>query len=238
LLVFALILNAAAQEGEKASAIAAEQVSLAPILSPVKATVVNRASGATVASIFLSAALFGKNGGAAANLDLDQINGTVFQQILSDSSLDFSAEVTAALQNSFKETAHPLAPLLEAKYDPKEPRELDYKATKSSSDLILVTNIREISLLSTTFSTQYVPRLIISFELVSKTTEDSSYSESIQYGGGEKKLTETEIPSDSKYAWNDFNEVMSNRDQVVESFRQGIQQIARQAAQQMQKYIK
>jgi hypothetical protein len=218
-----------AQEGDKAVDVpAATQISLAPVLPPEKFAVVNRGSGLGFAFTMLGGVI-----GAHTAVEMEKSRSSDFRALLSDKAPSFSEQVTVALQKTFADAGRPLLPLLEVKYDPAEPRELDYKAIRSSTDLILVVNIKEVILLSTTFSTQYVPRLIISFELVNKSTGDAGYSEDVQYGGGVKKMTETEIPSDSQFAWDDYDAVLRNRDQVEESFRQGIQLIARQAAQQI-----
>lgn len=228
LLFFAFTSNAMAQDGDKTSASAAGQVSLAPILPPAKISIEN--IGGALDFFALPGML------ARKSMEKDRI--AEFRKMLVDQSLNIGEEVTAALQMAFKEAGQPLAALLEAKYQPKDPDELDFKATQSTTDLILVTNISEVGLVSRRSSTQFVPKLTISFELVSKRTEDADYSEKIQYGAGAKKLTEDEIPSDPKFAFDSYEQAMANPSLVVESLKQGIQLIVRQATPQILKHIK
>jgi hypothetical protein len=228
LLFFALTSSALAQDGDKARAPIAEKVSFAPIFPPKEFSITNRGGPLDLIA----------GAGYLINKDIEKNRIPEFQKLLVDHSLNMSEEAASALQMAFKEAGHPLMPLLEAKYNPEDPSELDYKATKSNTDLILVATISEVGLASTRFSTQFVPKLTMTFELVSKKTEDSDYSEKIQYGGGAKKLTEDEIPSDPKFSFGSYGEAMENPDLVVESFREGLQLLARLATQQMLKHIK
>jgi hypothetical protein len=228
LLLFAFTSNGMAQENDNASAPIAGLVSLAPILPPANFSIENR--GGALDLFALPGML------ARKSIEKDRI--VEFRKMLVDQSLNIGEELTAALQKAFKEAGQPLSALLEAKYESNDPDQLDFKATKSSTDLILVANITEVGFVSSRSSTQFVPKLVISFELVSKKTEDADYSEKIQYGAGAKKLTEDEIPSGPKFAFDSFERAMTNPNLVVESFRQGIQLIVRQATPQMLKYIK
>jgi len=228
LLLFAFTLNGMAQEGDKASAPVTGLVSLAPILPPANFSIENRGSALDLFAL----------PGVLARKSIEKDRIVEFRKMLVDQSLNMGEELTAALQKAFKEAGQPLGALLEAKHQSDDPDQLDFKATKSSTDLILVANITEVDFVSNRSSTQFVPKLTISFELVSKKTEDADYSEKIQYGAGAKKLTEDKIPSDPKFTFDSFEQAMTNPNLVVESFRQGIQLIAHQATQQMQKYIK
>lgn len=120
-----------------------------------------------------------------------------------------------------------------AKYLPDDPRVLDYKNTKTASDMILTANVFDVGLFSGRFTTKYVPRLNVTFDLVSKNTEESVYSQSIYYGADARKVAADQIPADQKYAYESFEQAMANQRGVAESLREGIRKVARLVAQQI-----
>ena len=237
LLLSVLAINVSAAEGEAAAPqVQAEPtpaptqapsrvIALAPILEPAKYAVENRGSAL---SSLVPFGYWGQKG-------IDAGRGAEFTDVLKAQKLDFGAEMTAALTTALAENGVGLVPLDEIKYWKDDPRTLEMTKVKSSSNLVLVTYIDEVGVVSARSTSTYAPRFNVTFSLVDRRTEDSIYDATIYYGVDARKNTEDQILADPKYVFETYEQAMQRGEDMATMFREGIRKVAALAAPQVRK---
>lgn len=148
-------------------------------------------------------------------------------------SLKFGQEMVAALSDALDKTGFQVTLVTKVPYLPDDPAAVDYAAIETDADAILSAYYMGAGIYSAQFSTSYRPRLNLYAELVGVSDQSSLYSQSVYYGADARKSAEDQIPSDPKYAYGSFAEVMEKPDELVESYRIGIRDIAALIAKQI-----
>ena len=198
-------------------------IALAPILEPAKYSVENRGSALSLVPF----------GGYWGQRGIDAGRGAEFTDVMKAQKLDFGAEMTAALTAALTENGVGLVPLDEIKYWKDDPRSLEFAQLKSSSNLVLVTHIDEVGVVSARSTTTYAPRFNVTFSLVDRRTEDSFYDTTIYYGVDARKNTEDQILADPKHVFETYEQAMQHGEDMATMFREGIRKIAALAAPQV-----
>ena len=197
-------------------------IALAPILAPAKYAVENRGSAL---SSLVPFGHWGQKG-------IDAGRSAEFTEVLQTQKLDFGAEMTAALTAALTENGVGLVPLDEIVYWKDDPRTLEMAKVKSSSNLVLVTYIDEVGVVSARTTTTYAPRFNVTLSLVDRRTEDSFYDATIYYGVDARKNTEDQILADPKYVFETYEQAMQRGEDMAAMFRDGIRKVAALAARQ------
>lgn len=229
LLLSFLASSVSATEGERAVTQAPAQppvpsrvIALAPVLAPAKFSIENRGSALTLVP-----------GGAWGQMGIDAGRRAEFVEVLQKQKLDFSAEMAAALQVALAENGVQVVSLDEIRYVKDDPRTLEYKQLKSSTNLVLAVNIDEVGLYSGRFTSTYLPRFNVSFALVDRRTEDAFYEPTIYYGVDARKNSRDQILADPKYTFASYEQAIERHEDLVAVFREGIRKVAALAAPQV-----
>lgn len=230
LLLSSLAISVSAAEGELAAPqatspqpqISSRVIALAPVLEPAKFSLENRGSALTLVP-----------GGAWGQKGIDAGRRAEFVGVLQAQKLDFAAEMTAALKAALTENGVQVVSLDEIKYVKDDPRTLEYKQLKSSTNLVLAINIDEVGLYSGRFTSTYLPRFNVSFALVDSRTEDALYEPTIYYGVDARKNSEDQILADPQFTFASYEQAIERREDLAAVFREGIRKIAALAARQV-----
>ena len=198
------------------------EIALAPVLEPAKFSIENRGSALTLVP-----------GGAWGQMGIDAGRRAQFVEVLQAQKLDFGAEMTAALKAALTENGVKVVDLDEIKYVKDDPRTLEYKQLKSSTNLVLAVNIDEIGLYSGRFTSTYLPRFNVSFSLVDRRTEDAFYEPTIYYGVDARKNSEDQILADPQYTFASYEQAIERREDLAAVFREGVRKVAALAARQV-----
>lgn len=197
-------------------------IALAPVLAPAKFSIENRGSALTLFP-----------GGAWGQMGIDAGRRAEFVEVLQKQKLDFSAEMTAALQAALTENGVQVVSLDEISYVKDDPRTLEYKQLKSSTNLVLAVNIAEVGLYSGRFTSTYQPRFNVSFALVDRRTEDAYYEPTIYYGVDARRNSEDQILADPQYVFASYEQALQRGEDMAAVFRDGIRKVAALAAPQV-----
>lgn len=230
LLLLSLAISVSAAEGEAAAPQAASpqpqapsrMIALAPVLKPAKFSIEN--SGSALAFV---------PGGAWGQKGIDAGRRAEFVEVLQAQKLDFGAEMMAALKAALTENGVQVVSLDEIKYAKDDPRTLEYKQLKSSTNLVLTVNIDEVGLYSGRLTSTYLPRFNVSFGLVDRRTEDAFYEPTIYYGVDARKNSEDQILADPQYIFESYAQAMERGEHMAAAFREGIRKVAALAARQV-----
>ncbi|HEX3835648.1 MAG TPA: hypothetical protein VHW25_01685 [Steroidobacteraceae bacterium] len=106
-------------------------------------------------------------------------------------------------------------------------------AATADGDAVAHVWIDEIGMYSGKFSTQYIPRVNIRGKLWTKWSEDSLYSEEVNYGVDARKGKAWAIEPDDRYRWGSFDELMAGIEDVRAAYTMGARLAAMRLADQI-----
>lgn len=151
---------------------------------------------------------------------------TTPQSVLGD---DFTREVAAELRGyGFS------VEILEGiQRRPNDPDNVDYEKISTDADAILHLWIDEVGVYSSHMSAQYIPRVNLGGKLWAKGHEDSIYDETIYYGVDAKAGKKWAIVPDAKYAYPNFDAVMSHIDEIRTALSVGTSEISKKMSEQI-----
>jgi len=116
---------------------------------------------------------------------------------------------------------------------PNEPDNVDYDKITTDADAILHLWIEEVGVYSSPMSAQYIPRVNIGGKLWAKGGEDSIYDETIYYGVDARAGKKWAIVPDAKYAYANFDSVLSHIDEVQTALSAGTLEISKKMTEQI-----
>lgn len=111
----------------------------------------------------------------------------------------------------------------------------DYSNINTDADLILHVGYGAAGYLSTQFSFDYKPWLRVSARLVSTSTRQPVYFQAFNYGAELSASGIKQLPSNEKYAYDSFDELLTGIDASIEGIRAGVGLIGNQIAQDLNK---
>jgi hypothetical protein len=113
------------------------------------------------------------------------------------------------------------------------PDDVDYDKITTDADAILHLWIEEVGVYSSPMSAQYIPRVNIGCKLWPKGQEASIYEETIYYGVDAKAGKKWAIVPDAKYAYPNFDAVLSHIDEIQTALSAGTLEISKKMTEQI-----
>jgi hypothetical protein len=202
-----------------------KKIALVSVVRPPTLTVENRGG-----ALSMFAAV-----GHLVQRNLEKERAVNLTTMMREQSLSLDDEMTAALNEELVKLGYAVEVIRNAKRPKDDPEGVEYESIETDADAIVTARYFGAGLYAGQFSTDYVPRLNVDIEVVSKRDHAELHSQSIYYGVDARKSTEDQIPADARYAYASFDQVFAKRSEVAESFRVGVRQIAALAARQLQR---
>lgn len=115
---------------------------------------------------------------------------------------------------------------------------VDYAKIVTTADAVLHVQLTEVGLFSPRSSSNYVPRVNAYGTLFVKGRADYLYDQQVYYGVDATSSKAWSIPSDPRFAYNSFDAVLSNIDEVQNAFQVGTYAISKRIAEQVHESIK
>ncbi len=199
------------------------RIALVPVVDPLQMTMQNRGS----AWGFLALP------GMMVQRTIEANRADAIGQTLRSQSLYLGSELTAALNAELTRLGYEVHVIQDVKRPKGDPSGIEYESLETSADAIVSARISGAGMYAGQFSTNYVPRLNVDIEVVTKSDQSELHSHSIYYGADASKRTDDQIPADARFAYASFDQIVERPDDVVEGFRTGVRQIAALAAQQL-----
>lgn len=225
-LVLALMLALAgcAAKGPPPPKVTIQKIALIPVTSP--------ASFYTKNQVFVPffpgpAALIG----AASNRE----KSAIFNQKMEGSRLLLGAKLTSALQEELRAAGFEVTVLGNVPRPKDDPEDIDY-ARLQTREPVLHVWFSDVSMQSGQASSVYLPRMDVTVSLLLKPeSEGRLYSETFYYGESSRGNKYWSLPSDPKYSYADFDNMMTRSAEVAESYQSGVQAIAKRIARELRK---
>jgi len=215
---------AATPEIETATA-GPKAIAMAPVLAPTTFSFENR--GGMLDLLALP--------GYATSKGIEHSRVVELSNLLRTRGVRLGEEMTQALLDALKEAQIETQLMDNPARLPDDPLYLDYPKLQTDADLILTGVFDSVGFYSGRLSTKFLPRVNITISLVKRHNEEAVYSQSVYYGADARKPAEDQIPSDPKYAFASYDAAMAQPDELVQSLRDGIRQIAQLVVSQLDK---
>lgn len=115
----------------------------------------------------------------------------------------------------------------------EDPDDIDYAKLRTDADAILHVWIGEVGMYAA-MASDYVPRLNVTVKLISSGNQSELYSDYLYYGADAKKKKKYwAVPSDPKYAYPHFADLLNRPDNVAESLHAGADALGRRIAEEL-----
>jgi hypothetical protein len=174
--------------------------------------------------------------GALAVKALTRKHSAEFVIVLQKNEVHPGAEMTAALVEQLTLAGYSVDLIKDGIREIDDPKSIDLEKITTDAERILVAKFDDLGLFSGFRTTSYRPRVNLDFDVLRKGDLETLYSQSIDFGADASEANDDEIPSDPKYAYATFDEVIYRQAEVIESYRVGYQQISAQLAKQLAKH--
>lgn len=194
----------------------AHAIAIAPALPIGKFSIENRGSALDV---FAGAGWLIKK-----NIEVGRI--AEFRNLLSAYPFNVQEELALAAATALREYRQTVMMGDGIRYAEDDPGAIDHKKSKVESEMALVITVFDMGLASNRFSTKFVPRLNVSFDLIDMRTEESVYSQSIYYGADANKNAEDQITADPRYSYDSFESAIERKKELIEGYRDGARKMA------------
>jgi hypothetical protein len=169
------------------------------------------------------AGLFGAIGGAAIAADAKTMSETL-TKTASDARFDYGREMQAALVDRLKRAGFKVV-MVRAEYA---------KVPSGEADALLDVDARIVGYATYNITDpDFRPYVSADVRLVSARTRAVLYSEQIMFGYHNPFMSATQLPSDKKYYFKDFNALMADKPRALEGMREGTKVIADHVAQRL-----
>jgi hypothetical protein len=165
--------------------------------------------------------------------DLDRSRSIQLTSMMRGHALRLGDEMTAALETEFKRRGYTVQVLKNVKRLKDDPDAVDYDSIETDADAIVTARYFGAGMFAGYLSTSYLPRLNVDIDVVARSDQAELHSHSIYYGVDARRPEPDQIPSDAKYTYGSFEQVIERQREVLESYRVGVRQIAALAATQM-----
>src|SRR5262249_42256036 len=167
------------------------------------------------------AGLFGAIGGAAIAADAKTMSETL-TKTASDARFDYSREMQAALVDRLKRAGFKVV-MVRAEREAPTALLSDYaKVPAGEADALLDVDARTVGYATYNITDpDFRPYVMADVRLVSAKTRAVLYSEQIMFGYHNPFMSATQLPSDKKYYFKDFDALMADKPRAVEGMREG-----------------
>lgn len=200
-----------------------KKIAVVPVNDPYPLTVENRGSALNLLAL----------PGMLIQKQIADERSQYLASALKKQSLQIGEEISALLQKELSLAGYEAVVLKDVERPLENPDDFDLDSIQTDADAILSARFFSAGLYSAQFSTDFVPRLSLQIEMQARKDQAELYSESIYYGADARRAAPDQILADPKYAYGSFGTAMEKSDELAESFRQGIRQIAARVAKHL-----
>lgn len=149
---------------------------------------------------------------------------------MQEHDLHIGQALTVALSEALSQLGYTIELITTAKRLENDPAVLDFDSVNPAADMFVFVYYSDAGLYSWR-TPNYLPQLNIEVEVYRPHDEESVFAESLYYGAYASQPEDNQIPSDVKYAFATFDEAIHKRDEIAQSYQEGIALLAARAAQ-------
>jgi len=158
-----------------------------------------------------------------------------FNQKMESTRLMLGSKLTSAIQEELQSAGFEVTVLNNVERHKDDPEDIDY-AKLPTRNAVLHVWFSDVSMYSSRMSSVYLPRMNVSTHLLPRPeSEDAVYSETLYYGADSRGDKYWSIPSDPKYSYPSFNEMIDRADDVAQGYEAGLQAIAKRLSRELRK---
>lgn len=202
-----------------------QKLALIAVMEPPRLTIENRGSAWGVLAL----------PGVFIQRSIESGRADSLTQAMRAQGLHLGEEMTAAFGEELKRLGYTVEVIRNVKRPKDDPESVVFESIETDADAIVTVRYFGAGLYAGQFSTSYLPRLNVDIDVVSKADQSELHSQSIYYGADARERLDDQIPAAPQYAYASYDQVWDKQREVSEGFRHGVQQIAAQAARQLQK---
>lgn len=160
---------------------------------------------------------------------------SLFNAAVDPKKLILAEIITKAVAQRLQEHGFEVLILQDVSRPPDDPDNVDedHLAATADGDAVAHVWIDEVGMYSGHLSTKYLPRVNLRGKLWTKWSEDSLYSDEVDYGVDARKGKAWAIGPDERFRWGSFDELMSSLAQVRTAITTGTQLAALKIADQI-----
>lgn len=155
-------------------------------------------------------------------------------------ALEFSpgANFTNAMAEALRKSGYSVQILENVTRTPRDPDNIDYEKLTYAADAVLHLYFSEIGIYSPPATVDYLPRLNASGVIFVKGHPDYLYGETIYYGVDSREGKSWGVSADPKFAYRDFETVLSGIESLKEAFSIGVKEVTQRMAEQIHAALK
>jgi len=171
--------------------------------------------------------------GWAIRKDIEARGTRAIGSTFDDQTFRPGKEISEALLHALEKKGYEIEYVANPPRNPKDPEEIDWNALHTDADALILLEIDEMGLFSGFATSQYMPRLNVDLDMVSRDGEHDYFDLSIAYGADAETRNHEEIPSPSKYRFGSLQEAANQYEVLIDGFRYGINEMANSFAAQI-----
>jgi len=202
-----------------------QKIALVAVMDPPRLTIENRGSAWGVLAL----------PGFFIQRNIESGRADSLTQAMRAQGLHLGEEMTTALGEELRRLGYTVQVVRNVKRPKDDPEGILYESVETDADAIVTARYFGAGLYAGQFSSNYLPRLNVDIDVVSKADQAELHAHSIYYGADARERTDDQIPADAQYAYASYDQIWNQQREVSEGFRAGVRQVAALAARQLQK---
>jgi len=159
----------------------------------------------------------------------DRVKGSEFNERMEAVRKDMGPKMTAALVQQLNALGYQAQALEGVSRPAASPDHIAYGKLPTSEPVLHV-YFNEVGMYSARFSTDYVPRVNLSVDLMTGSDHDSVYSETIYYGADASGESSRSVPANARDRWGSFGELVAKPQEVTRSYDDAVTALATRIA--------
>jgi len=159
----------------------------------------------------------------------DRVKGSEFNERMEAVRKDMGPKMTAALVQQLNAQGYQAQALEGVSRPAASPDHIAYGKLPTSEPVLHV-YFNEVGMYSARFSTDYVPRVNLSVDLMTGSDHDSVYSETIYYGADASGESSRSVPANARDRWGSFGELVAKQQEVTRSYDDAVNALATRIA--------
>lgn len=116
-----------------------------------------------------------------------------------------------------------------------DPDDIEYEKLQTDADVVVHVRVNYVGLLSPRKVDQYLPRITLAVVVVSRRTGTELLNENFEYGAEATEKAFWSVPSEARFAFPDFGDVMRHDALVEESWHVGAQALGARVIEQIKR---
>lgn len=164
--------------------------------------------------------------GALLQGAVNQQQSNLFAQKMEEKRTTMGEEMSQALVEELSKAGYEAVLIKDVRGPAEDPAYIDYKKIDTDAPVLHITFDR-VAMYSSRLRSDYEHQINVSALLLTAKDEEYLYDEALYYGAESKGEQYWSIPSDPKYRYANFDDLVAKQDEVMEGFSAGIRALAR-----------